>query len=278
MNSLERVASCVAQVEPRLKEMPRIGIVLGSGLGALAEALNDAVVIPYADIEGFPVSTAPGHVGRYLFGRLEDVPVVLMQGRVHLYEGVTVEEAVLPVRVMAALGVEAILLTNAAGAIADAIDVGHFCALKDHIAQFVPSPLIGANVDAWGPRFPDMSEVYDPALRAMLVEAGREAGCVMHEGVYIQFTGPAYETPAEIRMARTLGADVVGMSTVIEAVAARHMGVRLCGVSLATNKAAGLGGTLSEEEVIEEGQRAAQRFQTMVRGFLRSFHEVEGER
>lgn len=130
MNSLERVASCVAQVEPRLKEMPRMGIVLGSGLGALAEALNDAVVIPYADIEGFPVSTAPGHVGRYLFGRLEDVPVVLMQGRVHLYEGVTVEEAVLPVRVMAALGVEAILLTNAAGAIADAIDVGHFCALK----------------------------------------------------------------------------------------------------------------------------------------------------
>lgn len=275
MKPLERVHSCWEQVKPHLNERPELGIVLGSGLGALADAVSDPVVISYHDIVGFPVSTAPGHVGRYVFGRLEGVPVVLMQGRVHLYEGVSVEDAVLPVRLMAQMGIRALLLTNAAGAISDAIDVGDFCVLKDHISQFVPSPLAGPNVDEWGPRFPDMSAVYDDGLRTMLLEAGEEAGCRMHEGVYIQFTGPAYETPAEIRMARALGADMVGMSTVIEAVSARHMGVRLAGVSLATNKAAGLGGALNEQEVIDEGTRAAERFQHMVRCFIRRFHAAE---
>ncbi|WP_308539686.1 purine-nucleoside phosphorylase [uncultured Murdochiella sp.] len=270
MNAIqEKVNHCVEQVRRRVTELPRIGIVLGSGLGDLAEKMENPVYVPYAEIDGFPTSTAPGHVGRFVFGRFEGVPTVMMQGRIHLYEGYPVSDCVLPIRLMASLGIDTLILTNAAGAINKTYHVGDFCLLKDHISSFVPSPLLGQNVSEWGVRFPDMSEVYDAQLREKMHRAAQKVGCTLHDGVYIQFTGPAYETPAEIRMASAMGADMAGMSTVIEAIAAHHMGVRLVGVSLATNLAAGVGAAkLSEEEVIEEGKKAATRFQAMIRNFV----------
>lgn len=270
MNAIqEKVNHCVEQVRRRVTELPRIGIVLGSGLGDLAEKMENPVYVPYAEIDGFPTSTAPGHVGRFVFGRFEGIPTVMMQGRIHLYEGYPVSDCVLPIRLMASLGIDTLILTNAAGAINNTYHVGDFCLLKDHISSFVPSPLLGENVSEWGVRFPDMSEVYDTQLREKMHRAAQKAGCTLHDGVYIQFTGPAYETPAEIRMASAMGADMAGMSTVIEAIAAHHMGVRLVGVSLATNLAAGVGAAkLSEEEVIEEGKKAATRFQAMIRNFV----------
>lgn len=274
MNAIqEKVNHCVEQVRRRVTELPRIGIVLGSGLGDLAEKMENPIYVPYAEIDGFPTSTAPGHVGRFVFGRFEGVPTVMMQGRIHLYEGYPVSDCVLPIRLMASLGIDTLILTNAAGAINKTYHVGDFCLLKDHISSFVPSPLLGENVSEWGVRFPDMSEVYDTQLREKMHRAAQKAGCTLHDGVYIQFTGPAYETPAEIRMASAMGADMAGMSTVIEAIAAHHMGVRLVGVSLATNLAAGVGAAkLSEEEVIEEGKKAATRFQAMIRGFVEEYH------
>lgn len=274
MNAIQKkVNHCVEQVRRRVTELPRIGIVLGSGLGDLAEKMENPIYVPYAEIDGFPTSTAPGHVGRFVFGRFEGVPTVMMQGRIHLYEGYPVSDCVLPIRLMASLGIDTLILTNAAGAINKTYHVGDFCLLKDHISSFVPSPLLGENVSEWGVRFPDMSEVYDTQLREKMHRAAQKAGCTLHDGVYIQFTGPAYETPAEIRMASAMGADMAGMSTVIEAIAAHHMGVRLVGVSLATNLAAGVGAAkLSEEEVIEEGKKAATRFQAMIRGFVEEYH------
>lgn len=274
MNAIqEKVNHCVEQVRRRVTELPRIGIVLGSGLGDLAEKMENPVYVPYAEIDGFPTSTAPGHVGRFVFGRFEGIPTVMMQGRIHLYEGYPVSDCVLPIRLMASLGIDTLILTNAAGAINNTYHVGDFCLLKDHISSFVPSPLLGENVSEWGVRFPDMSEVYDTQLREKMHRAAQKAGCTLHDGVYIQFTGPAYETPAEIRMASAMGADMAGMSTVIEAIAAHHMGIHLVGVSLATNLAAGVGtAKLSEEEVIEEGKKAATRFQAMIRGFVEEYH------
>lgn len=274
MNAIqEKVNHCVEQVRRRVTELPRIGMVLGSGLGDLAEQMENPVYVPYAEIDGFPTSTAPGHVGRFVFDRFEGVPTVMMQGRIHLYEGYPVSDCVLPIRLMASLGIDTLILTNAAGAINKTYQVGDFCLLKDHISSFVPSPLLGENVSEWGVRFPDMSEVYDAQLREKMHRAAQKAGCTLHDGVYIQFTGPAYETPAEIRMASAMGADMAGMSTVIEAIAAHHMGVHLVGVSLATNLAAGVGAAkLSEEEVIEEGKKAATRFQAMIRSFVEEYH------
>lgn len=274
MNAIqEKVNHCVEQVRRRVTELPRIGIVLGSGLGDLAEKMENPVHVPYAEIDGFPTSTAPGHVGRFVFGRFEGIPTVMMQGRIHLYEGYPVSDCVLPIRLMASLGIDTLILTNAAGAINKTYHVGDFCLLKDHISSFVPSPLLGENVREWGVRFPDMSEVYDAKLREKMHRAAQRAACTLHDGVYIQFTGPAYETPAEIRMASAMGADMAGMSTVIEAIAAHHMGVHLVGVSLATNLAAGVGAAkLSEEEVIEEGKKAATRFQAMIRSFVEEYH------
>lgn len=264
-----RLQSCSRQLQDQVTIRPECGIVLGSGLGALADQVEDPLYVDFKDIEGLPVSTAPGHVGRFVFGRLHGKRVALMQGRIHLYEGYSASDCVLPIRLLGLLGLRVLVLTNAAGAINPDYQVGDFCLLTDQITSFVPSPLRGAHHPELGPRFPDMSQVYDPILRAQMLEAGRAAGCRMQEGVYIQFTGPAYETPAEIRLARSLGADMVGMSTAIEACAARHMGMRVVGVSFASNKAAGLSESpLTETEVIEEGRRQADRFQEMILGFL----------
>lgn len=272
MDRYEKFEHCLKQLKDLLPIKPKIGLVLGSGLGDLADKLKDPISINYESIDSFPVSTAPGHAGRFVCGKMEGVDVIMMQGRIHLYEGYGPDDAVLPIRLMVALGIEALILTNAAGAINPDYKVGDFCLLEDHISTFVSSPLTGKNVDEWGVRFPDMTRVYDPELREKMRKAGQEAGCTLHDGVYVQFPGPAYETPAEIKMARIMGGDMAGMSTAIEAIAARHMSCRLVAVSLATNMAAGGGHEkLDEQEVIEEGKRAAGRFEEIIRTFIRDF-------
>ncbi|MDR1412748.1 MAG: purine-nucleoside phosphorylase [Actinomycetes bacterium] len=253
----EQLRSSEQQLKSLLRGLPvpQVAVVLGSGLSAVAEAVDTQRVVPYADIEGFPTSTAPGHKGRFVFGTLAGVPLVVMQGRVHFYEGYAMSEVVLPHRLLARLGVQTFVLTNACGGIRSDMRPGDMVVLRDHLSSFVPSPLRGPNIEALGPRFPDMTEVYDAKLRAQLhVVAGR-VGIALSEGVYLQVAGPAFETPAEIAAYRTLGADMTGMSTAVEAQALRHMGARVIGISCVTNLAAGMSGEpLSSEEVDEMGR------------------------
>ena len=265
MTSYPRLQAIVAAVRQKTSFVPHTALVLGSGLGSFGEKISLEAAVPYAELPGFPISTVPGHQGRFLFGYVEEEPVVVMQGRVHYYEGYSMEEVVLPLRVMAALGARRLVLTNAAGGIDPAFHPGDLMVLTDHIASFVPSPLIGPNVDALGPRFPDMTEVYSLRLREKLHAAGKKLGIPLQEGIYLQTTGPQYETPAEIRLYLSLGASAVGMSTACEAIAARHLGLEVCGISCITNLAAGLGGKpLSHQEVQETADQAAQRFQSLV--------------
>ena len=245
-------------------------MVLGSGLGGYASEMQVEESIAYSEIEGFPVSTVAGHQGRFLFGYVKNVPVVAMQGRVHYYEGYPMSDVVLPVRLMGMLGAETVILTNAAGGVSFNFQPGDLMLITDHITTAVPSPLIGANPEELGPRFPDMSEVYDRRLRALVKEASRNTGISLQQGVYVQFTGPAYETPAEIRMCRAWGGDAVGMSTACEAVAARHMGLKVCGISCITNMAAGMSGQpLNHEEVQETADRVAEEFRRLVTETIR---------
>jgi purine-nucleoside phosphorylase len=237
---------------------PDVGVVLGSGLGAFADAVEDARSIDTGELPGYPRSRVEGHAGRLVDGALHGRRVLVFAGRVHYYEGFSLAEVAFPVRVLAALGGRTLILTCAAGGIAERLVPGSLMALSDHLNLMGDSPLRGPNDDAVGPRFPDMSEVYDAGLRGLLHDAARELGITLEEGVYAAFPGPQYETPAEIRMARALGADAVGMSTVPEAIAARHAGVRVAALALITNRAAGLGaGMLSHEEVLEAGRRSA---------------------
>lgn len=233
---------------------PRIGIVLGSGLGSLADDVDAVCRIPYSELEGHPVSTVEGHKGEYIMGFLSGVPVMLMNGRIHYYEGNTMQAAVTPVRVMAAMGCETIILTNAAGGLNKSYHPGTIMCIKDHITSFVPSPLIGPNDDRLGTRFPDMSEVYSKQLRRLLHEAANEYSIAIEDGVYLQITGPAYETPSESALYAALGADAVGMSTACEAQALRHMGTSVLGISCITDMA-----IFNEESVTthEEIQRIA---------------------
>ncbi len=265
----DRAAAAAAQLRPLLPASHTVGVALGSGLGGFADLLTDPRSVPFADLPDFPVSTVPGHRGRFVFGSLSGRFLAVLQGRVHLYEGYSVEDVVLPVRVLGLLGVPTLLLTNAAGGIAPGLDPGTLMLLTDHIASFVPSPLRGPNEEAFGPRFPDMTQVYAPALREQALSAARELGIDLRPGVYLQTPGPAYETPAEVRLYRTLGADAVGMSTACEAVAARHMGLAVCGISCITNRAAGLGaGPLSHAEVQSAAQRSAQAFHRLLRALI----------
>ncbi len=248
---------------------PKVGLVLGSGLGDFDRSVDVTHAIDYGELPGFPVSTAPGHAGRFLFGYLENLPVVVMQGRFHLYEGYTPQEVVAPIRVMGGLGIKALLLTNAAGGVNAAFKVGDLMVIDDHISCFVPSPLIGPNEKALGDRFPDMTEVYDPEFITQLYCAADELGVSLVNGVYCQLTGPNFETPAEVNMVRLLGGDAVGMSTAIEAMAARHQGIRVAGISLISNAAAGLNDEpLDEQEVIDVGKKRADDFANLVRAFL----------
>lgn len=249
--------------------IPELAIVLGSGLGGVAEAVSNPISIPYADINGCPVSTTPGHAAKLLFGELEGKNVVVMQGRCHFYEGYTFEEIVFPLRVLRALGVKSVLLTNAVGGVNKSFSPGDLMLITDHINLFGASPLRGANIAELGPRFPDMTTVYDKDYMDFMRKSAMDKGIALHEGVYMFFPGPQFETPAEIQAARVLGADAVGMSTVPEAIAARHMGMRICGVSCITNLAAGMSDKpLTHEEVMETGSRANAALETLLRGFV----------
>ena len=261
----EKLCKCVQEVKKKIDFQPEVALVLGSGLGEYAREMDVKAVVPYEDIPGFPVSTVAGHQGRFLFGYVKKVPVVAMQGRVHYYEGYPMTDVVLPVRLMGLLGAKKLILTNAAGGVNFSFNPGTLMVITDHIASMVPNPLIGPNMEELGTRFPDMSEIYDRKLREIILQAGRNTGVSLQQGVYVQLTGPSYESPAEIRMCRAMGADAVGMSTACEAVAARHMGLQVCGISCITNMAAGMSGQpLNHEEVQETADRVAEEFCRLV--------------
>lgn len=265
----EKLLRCYKSVSEKIDFEPQVALVLGSGLGSFGEEIRVVQTLDYSEIEGFPVSTVPGHKGRFLFGYVGNVPVVAMQGRVHYYEGYSMDQVVLPIRLMKMMGAGILLLTNAAGGVNYDFHPGDLMVIKDQIASFVPSPLIGQNIEELGPRFCDMSEVYDKSLRKLLRETAEELDIPVQEGVYLQFCGPAYETPAEVRMARGLGADAVGMSTACEAVAANHMGMKICGISCITNLACGMSGQpLSHQEVQDTADRVAVLFQKLVKEFI----------
>ena len=252
---LGRLDEAAEAVRARTPLRPAVGVVLGSGLGAFADGLEAATSVPFAEIPHFPASTVAGHGGALVVGRSGGVPVAVMKGRVHHYEGYSLADVVFPVRVLGRLGVRTLVVTNAAGAINALYRPGDLMVIEDHV-NLLGNPLLGPNEDALGPRFPDMSEAYDRALRDAAEQACVAAGAVCHRGVYVAMTGPSYETPAEIRMARGLGADAVGMSTVPEVIAARHMGLRVVGLSCLTNMAAGiLDRKLDHREVLETGER-----------------------
>ena len=261
----ERLQRCYKSIEDKIPFRPRLALVLGSGLGDYAERIEIEASIDYHEITDFPVSTVSGHKGRFVFGHIGSVPVVIMQGRVHFYEGYSIEEVVLPERLMHLMGAEILFLTNACGSANPAYQAGDFMLLTDHILYSVPNPLIGANAEELGVRFPDMSEVYDPALRKEIFACAKDLGISLREGVYMQFSGPSFETPAEVRMAHILGADAVGMSTACEAVAGRHSGMRICGISCISNLGAGLSEEpLSDEDVKVVANRVAPLFKKLV--------------
>ena len=261
----ERLQRCYKSIENKIPFRPRLALVLGSGLGDYAERIEIEASIDYHEITDFPVSTVSGHKGRFVFGHIGTVPVVIMQGRVHFYEGYSIEEVVLPERLMHLMGAEILFLTNACGSANPAYQAGDFMLLTDHILYSVPNPLIGANAEELGVRFPDMSEVYDPVLRKEIFACAKDLGISLREGVYMQFSGPSFETPAEVRMAHILGADAVGMSTACEAVAGRHCGMRICGISCISNLGAGLSEEpLSDEDVKVVANRVAPLFKKLV--------------
>lgn len=261
----EKLKRCLHSVQEKVDFVPAIALVLGSGLGNYGEQIRVVQTVDYHEIEGFPVSTVQGHKGRFLFGYIEDVPVVAMQGRVHYYEGYAMSDVVLPIRLMHALGARILFLTNAAGGVNPEFAAGDFMLIKDQIASFVPSPLIGPNLDELGVRFPDMSQVYDKGLMGIIRKTAEKLCIPLQEGTYIQLTGPNFETSAEVRMCRILGADAVGMSTACEAIAANHMGMKVCGISCISNLACGLTeNPLSHQEVQETADRVAPLFEQLV--------------
>lgn len=260
-----KLLRCLASVRAKTDFKPEIAVILGSGLGEFANEIKIADTIEYTEIEGFPVSTVKGHAGRFVFGYVEEIPVVIMQGRVHYYEGYSMQEVVLPTRLMGMMGAKKILLTNAAGGCNPDFKPGSLMMITDHITTGVPSPLIGPNIEELGTRFPDMSNVYSNRLQDVIREAAKECDIDIQEGVYVQFTGPNYETPAEIRMAQRWGGDAVGMSTAVEAMAANHMGMEVCGISCITNMAAGISKVqLDHKEVQETANKVAESFKKLV--------------
>jgi purine-nucleoside phosphorylase len=264
-----RLAALEAAVRARSDLVPEIGIVLGSGLGGLADDLTDPVAIPFADLPGWPAATAPGHAGRLLLGRLAGVPVAMLQGRLHVYEGNDPGLVVQPVLLMGRLGAKVVMLTNAAGGVNPAYGPGTLMIIADHLNLTGRTPLLGPNADEIGPRFTDLTDVWSPRLRERLRAAGAAEGVAFEEGVYVGLLGPTYETPAEVRMLRTMGADAVGMSTVLEAIAARWAGIEVCGVSLVTNAGAGYSGQpLSHEEVLAAGAEAGPLLARVIRRFV----------
>ena len=261
----EKLMKCYEGVREKISFVPQVALVLGSGLGDYADGIKVEAELSYSEIEGFPVSTVPGHEGKFIFGYVDEVPVVCMKGRVHYYEGYPISDVVLPIRLMKLMGAKLLFLTNASGGINSGFRAGDFMLIKDQIANFVPSPLIGPNIEELGVRFPDMSDIYDKELRRIIRRTAALCDIPLQEGVYIQLTGPNYESPAEIAMCRTLGADAVGMSTACEAIAANHMGMKICGISCVSNMASGISANpLSHAEVQETADRVAPLFKRLV--------------
>ena len=265
----QRLDLLEARVRAASDLRPRVGLVLGSGLGGLADEIDDAVTIDFTEMPGWPAPSAPGHSGRFVLGTLRGVPVACLQGRLHLYEGLDARQVVEPALLMGRLGAEILLLTNASGGVNPAFGAGTLMLISDHINLTGRHPLVGPNDDALGPRFPDMTEAWDRELRGRIQRAARGEDVRLHEGIYVGLTGPTYETPAEVRMLRVLGADAVGMSTVMEAIAARWSGLRVCGVSLVTNAGAGLSPTpLTHDEVLAAAAEAGPRLARVIGRFL----------
>lgn len=264
--AMERLNKCYECFKEKVDFKPSVAIILGSGLGALADEIDIKATLNYSEIEGFPQSTVIGHKGRFVFGYIEEVPVVIMQGRVHYYEGYSMEDVVLPTRLMRMMGAEVLYLTNASGGANPEFSAGDFMLITDQIANFVPSPLIGGNLDELGTRFPDMHEIYNKDLRSIIKNTAKEQGINLREGVYIQLTGPNFESPAEVRMCRMLGADAIGMSTACEAIAANHAGMKICGISCIANLACGLtDNPLTHQEVMEASDKAAPLFKKLIK-------------
>lgn len=271
----EKLLKCYDSFKEKIDFQPEIALVLGSGLGDYAETIDVVATLNYNDIEGFPISTVEGHKGRFIFGYVQGVPVVCMQGRVHYYEGYPMTDVVLPTRLMKMMGAKVLFLTNAAGGVNADYHAGDFMMITDHIMNFVPSPLIGKNIDELGVRFPDMSNIYKTELQEIIRNAANNLGIKLQEGVYIQLSGPNYETPTEVKMCRLLGADAVGMSTAAEAVAANHMGMKVCGISCITNMASGiLAQPLSHIEVQETADRVAVDFKKLVTETIINIHKA----
>ena len=265
MNQTDKIMAAADYIRQRVALRPEIGLVLGSGLGDYADTLENAVKIPYSQIPNFPVPSIPGHTGALVFGRKCGRDVVIMQGRIHYYEGLPQQQITLPIRVLAALGVKTVVLTNACGGVNLSFTPGDLMLITDHINFSGSNPLMGPNFDTFGPRFPDMSDLYTASLRKAIREKAEEAGIPVQEGVYAMYSGPNYETPAEIRMFRILGADTVGMSTVPEALVAGHCGMQVVGISCVTNMAAGvLPVKLSHAEVTETANRVSVKFRKLI--------------
>ena len=271
----KKLMRCHENVRKKTDFVPKVAIVLGSGLGDYAEDVRVAYELSYSELENFPISTVPGHAGKFIFGFVDDIPVACMKGRVHYYEGYPVSDVVLPIRLLKLMGAEILFLTNAAGGVNTSFHAGDLMMIKDHISAFAPNPLIGPNIEELGVRFPDMSSVYDRELQKLLVRTAKENHIYLQEGVYAQMTGPSYESPAEIRMLRSLGCDAVGMSTVVESIAARHMGMKICGVSCISNLAAGMSANpLSHREVQEAADMAAPNFKKLVTEAVKGMAEI----
>ena len=261
----EKLLKCYDCYKEKIDFEPKVAVVLGSGLGNFAKVVDVKAELPYSEIEGFPVSTVPGHAGKFIFGYINEVPVVLMQGRVHYYEGYPITDVVLPTRLMKMMGAKVLFLTNASGGINPAFHAGSLMLIQDHISLFAPNPLIGPNIEELGTRFPDMSHVYDEDLQGIIRETAKENDIELFEGVYAQLTGPSFESPAEIQMLYKMGASAVGMSTVVEAIAANHMGMKICGVSCVSNLAAGMNSApLTHEEVQEAANAVAPKFEKLL--------------
>ncbi|MGC1616592.1 MAG: purine-nucleoside phosphorylase [Candidatus Acidiferrum sp.] len=268
-SEFERAEAAASLIFAKSNLRPKIALVLGSGLGAFADEFGNATKIPYAEIPYFPKSTAIGHAGQLIIGTVGDIPIAGMQGRVHLYEGYSVKEVAFPIRVFSRMGVKAVILTNAAGGIKREFTQGELVVIKDHINLQGVSPLTGENDERFGPRFPDMTVAYDRRFREMTVGEGNRNRIGLYEGVYAALPGPSYETPAEIRYLRTIGADLVGMSTVPEVIAARHCGMRVLGISCVTNAAAGiLDKPLDHKEVLETGERVRSQFIALLKTLI----------
>ena len=276
-NYYARLEHCVEQIREKTDFVPDIALVLGSGMGDYIDSVKVIAEIPYSEIEGFPASTVSGHDGTLVFCEIEGKKVAIMNGRVHFYEGYDVQDVVLPLRVIHMLGANTVILTNAVGAINEDYNVGDFVVNLDHISSFVPSPLIGENIDEFGERFIDMTNAYDEEMISIVEDVAAENNIPIHRGVMIQVTGPQYETPTEIKMFRSFGADTVGMSTVVEVIAARHMGMRACVISNVTNMAAGLQEEISHEEVQNSADSTIKNAEVLIDGLLSRLSVPEGD-